>query len=154
MKSLKSITLGIGAAIVLAAGTASAERPLNLANTTWTLQANGTVEQLVINTQGGPGAPGAADCRHIQGEIGNVAEIRGWYCQATGRIHFVHENADSLHGAGLHRQRLGRDLRSALAHGGHDDRAHLRVRRSRRVQLLSEQLTERSAVMVGGPHVG
>jgi hypothetical protein len=96
MKSLKSITLGIGAAIILAAGTASAERPLNLANTTWTLQANGTVEQLVINTQGGPGAPGAADCRHIQGEIGNVAEIRGWYCQATGRIHFVHENADSL----------------------------------------------------------
>ena len=31
----------------------------------------------------------------INGDIGNVAHIRGWYCPSTGRIHFVHRNLDS-----------------------------------------------------------
>jgi hypothetical protein len=92
---MKSIIAFSFAAAVLAVGTAAAARPANLANTTWTLQVNGSEEQLVITTQGGPGAPGAATCRHINGEIGNVADIRGWYCPSTGRVHFVHRNADS-----------------------------------------------------------
>jgi hypothetical protein len=95
MKSLKTITLAVAAATFLAAGTASAERPANIANTTWLLQTNVEVVQLVITSQGGPGAPGAANCRSINGDIGNVAHIRGWYCAATGRIHFVHRNLDS-----------------------------------------------------------
>jgi hypothetical protein len=85
----------VAAAALLAAGTASAERPANLAGTTWTLQTNRESVPLVINTQGGPGAPGAATCRTINGIIGNVAPIRGWYCPSTGRIHFVHQNLDS-----------------------------------------------------------
>ena len=76
--SLKTITLAF-AAVLLAAGTASAERPANLARTFWTLQTNTDIVQLFIATQGGPGAPGAATCRHIDGDIGNVAHIRGWY---------------------------------------------------------------------------
>lgn len=87
--------LAVATATLVAAGTASAERPANLAGTTWTLQTNRDPVQLVITTQGGPGAPGAASCRHINGDIGNVAHIRGWYCPVTGRIHFVHRNAGS-----------------------------------------------------------
>jgi hypothetical protein len=93
--SLRHITFGLATATLLAAGPVSAERPANLANTTWTLQTNREVVDLVITTQGGPGAPGAATCRHINGTIGNVAHIRGWYCPSTGRIHFVHRNAGS-----------------------------------------------------------
>ena len=59
------------------------------------LQTNLDAVLLVINTQGGPGAPGAATCRTINGDIGNVAHIRGMYCPATGRILFVHRNLDS-----------------------------------------------------------
>lgn len=96
MKSpLKTMTFAVAAATFLAASTVSAERPANLAGTIWTLQTNGDVEQLVITTQGGPGAPGAATCRSINGDIGNVAHIRGWYCPSTGRIHFVHRNLGS-----------------------------------------------------------
>jgi hypothetical protein len=82
-------------AALLTAGSAYAQRPANIANTTWTLQTNRSSVQLVITSQGGPGAPGAATCRHISGEIGNVAHVRGWYCPSTGRIHFVHRNLGS-----------------------------------------------------------
>ena len=92
MKFFKTFRLAIAAAALLAAGAASAERPANLAGTTWTLQTNRDAVQLVITTQGGAGAPGAATCRHINGDIGNVAHIRGWYCPSTGRIHFQHKN--------------------------------------------------------------
>ena len=95
MKSFKTIAFVAAAATFLVAGTASAARPANIANTTWTLQTNQTVVTLVINTQSGPGAPGAATCQTINGDIGNVAHIRGWYCGATGRIHFVHRNLGS-----------------------------------------------------------
>ena len=41
MKSpFKTLTFAVAAAASLAAGTASAERPANLAGTTWTLQTN------------------------------------------------------------------------------------------------------------------
>jgi hypothetical protein len=95
MTSLKTITFVVAAATLLVANTASAQRPANIARTTWLLQANLDVVPLVITSQGGPGAPGAATCRHINGDIGNVAHIRGWYCPSTGRIHFVHRNLDS-----------------------------------------------------------
>jgi hypothetical protein len=94
-ESMKSIVMFTIAAAAIATGTAWAARPSNLANTTWTMRVNDSIEQLVITTQGGPGAPGAATCRHINGEIGSVATIRGWYCFSTGRVHFVHRNADS-----------------------------------------------------------
>jgi len=94
--SLKTITFAAAAATLLAAGTAFAARPANLAGTTWTLQTNRDAVQLVINTQSGPGAPGAATCRIINGVLGsNDITIRGFYCPATGRIHFVHRNLDS-----------------------------------------------------------
>jgi len=91
MKSIASLAF---TATLLAAGTASAERPVNLAGTTWTVQANREVVQLVITTQAGPGAPGAETCRHINGQIG-ISSIHGWYCLATGRIHFLHNNLSS-----------------------------------------------------------
>ena len=96
MTSFKTITCAAAAAgLLLFARTASAAGPASLANTNWTLQINGEIVSLVITTQGGPGAPGAATCRHIDGDIGNVAHIRGWYCPSTRRIHFVHRNLDS-----------------------------------------------------------
>lgn len=100
MKSkLKTTSLAIAAAAVLAAsGAASAAPPANLGNTTWTLQTNQDSTQLVITTQGGPGAPGAATCRTINGELGiapaPAIPIRGWYCLST-RIHFLHKNLGS-----------------------------------------------------------
>ena len=92
MKTGLSFALG---AILLATASLSAARPANLANTTWLLQVNNETELLTIATQGGPGAPGAANCRSITGEVRNVAEIRGWYCPSTGRVFFVHSNLDS-----------------------------------------------------------
>ena len=93
MKS--TLSIAVAAAALLAASPASAERPANLGGTTWTLQTNRESVQLVITSQAGPGAPGAETCRHINGDIGNVAHIQGWYCPSTGRIHFVHKNLDS-----------------------------------------------------------
>jgi hypothetical protein len=96
MKSIRSLASGtfLVAGTLLAAGNASAERPENLAGTTWTLLANRDTVQLVIATQAGPGAPGANICRHIDGQIG-IASIHGWYCPSTGRIHFLHNNLSS-----------------------------------------------------------
>lgn len=93
MKS--TIAIALAAAALLAASAASAAPPENLGGTTWTVQTNRDAVQLVITSQGGPGAPGAETCRHINGDIGNVAHIRGWYCPSTGRIHFVHRNLGS-----------------------------------------------------------
>ena len=92
--NIKLVSVAAVAAL-LTAGSAYAQRPANIANSTWTLQTNRSSVQLVITSQGGPGAPGAATCRHINGEIGNVAHVRGWYCPSTGRIHFVHRNLGS-----------------------------------------------------------
>ena len=93
MKS--TLSIAIAASALLATAAASAERPASLAGTTWTLQTNRNPVQLVITTQGNPGAPGALNCRHINGDIGNVANVQGWYCPATGRIHFQHKNLGS-----------------------------------------------------------
>jgi hypothetical protein len=96
--SFKSLAFGVAAAALFAAGSASAERPASLAGTTWTVQTNRDAVQLVIETQGGPGAPGAVNCRTINGHFNISAPeiaIRGWYCPSTGRIHFVHRNLAS-----------------------------------------------------------
>lgn len=94
MKSFKTFRLAVATAAFLAAGAASAQRPESLAGTTWTLQANRTVLQLIINTQSGAGAPGAATCRHINGTLNTTPdiEVRGWYCPSTGRIHLIHRH--------------------------------------------------------------
>ncbi len=97
MKSFNTFKLAVATAALLAAGAASAERPENLRDTTWTMQANRDVLQLVINTQGGPGAPGAAQCRGLNGTLSTTPDIvvTGWYCPSTGRIHLIHRNLDS-----------------------------------------------------------
>jgi hypothetical protein len=96
MKASLSILTTAVAVTIVAASTVFAARPATVANTTWTLQTNRDVGTLFITTQGGPGAPGATNCRAINGHFDNVnVKIRGWYCPSTGRIHFVHRNLDS-----------------------------------------------------------
>ncbi|MBC7940417.1 MAG: hypothetical protein H7Z19_11735 [Chitinophagaceae bacterium] len=98
MKSiLQSSVYALATAACFVAGTAWAQRPTDLSGTTWTLQANRSTAQLVINTQGGAGAPGAAVCQHIDANLNTTPDIKatGWYCPATGRIHLVHRNLDS-----------------------------------------------------------
>jgi hypothetical protein len=92
MKSILSFTL---AATVLAAVTASAAPPASVANRSWILDLDGVTLDVFIDTQGGPGAPGQANCRQIVGKIGGIAPFTGWYCPLTGRIHFVHRNLSS-----------------------------------------------------------
>ncbi len=84
----------VAASTAIAAASAMAAPPANLAGTTWTVQINRDTAQLVITAQGGPGAPGAAVCRTIIGNFG-IPPVRGWYCPATGRIHFRHNNLDT-----------------------------------------------------------
>jgi hypothetical protein len=91
-RAMKSLLLAIGAAAVHLG--ASAAPPENLAGTTWTVQINRGIEQLVITAQGGAGAPGAAKCRALIGTIG-IAPVRGWYCPDTGRFSLLHKNLDS-----------------------------------------------------------
>jgi hypothetical protein len=95
---LKSLSFVIATAGLATSGIASAAPPASIRNTTWTLQTNRESVQLLITTQGGPGAPGAATCRTINGELGiapPTIEIHGWYCPSTGRIHFLHKNLHS-----------------------------------------------------------
>ncbi len=96
MRSIIAIT--VAAVVSLTTYAAAAAPPANLGNTTWTLQANRDSVQLIINSQSGPGAPGAATCRVINGELGIAPPtilVHGWYCPSTGRIHFVHKNVGS-----------------------------------------------------------
>jgi hypothetical protein len=92
--SLRAVAFVAAAVAGVGAGPASAAPPGSLGNTNWTMQVNRDVAQLVITSQSGPGAPGAATCRVINGTFG-IANIRGWYCPVTGRIQFVHKNAGS-----------------------------------------------------------
>lgn len=94
MKSILAITLA--AAALLAPDSASAQRPDRVAPTTWTVQTNLGVAQLFIDTQAGTGAPGSKQCQAITGRFNLIEpeiDINGWYCPATGRIHFLHHNA-------------------------------------------------------------
>ncbi len=94
MKSIFAITLATAALLV--AGSAFAQRPVRIAQTTWTVQTNLGVAQLFIDTQTGTGAPGSKQCQAINGRFSlNEPEIdiNGWYCPGTGAIHFLHHNA-------------------------------------------------------------
>ena len=91
MKSMLSFTI----AIVLTASAASAAPPATVANRTWIFDIDGSSLEVFIDTQAGPGAPGQANCRHVEGKINGIAPISGWYCPATGRIQLVHRNLDS-----------------------------------------------------------
>ena len=69
---------------------ALAAPPANIVGT-WTILVDQSYTTLDISNQGGPGAPGAAQCRVILGTLG-VAPVRGHYCPASGRLHFLHNN--------------------------------------------------------------
>jgi hypothetical protein len=58
---------------------------------TWDVVLANQTEVLVITNQGGPGAPGATNCRLIIGTIG-IAPVRGSYCPASGLFHLLHNN--------------------------------------------------------------
>jgi len=91
---MMSLSLAAAAALMVTGVSALAAPPASVANTTWTVQANQNVEQLVITTQAGPGAPSNETCRGISGKIG-IAPIDGWYCPGSGRIHILHQNLHS-----------------------------------------------------------
>lgn len=82
-------------ATVLATGTVWAAPPASVANRTWILDINGSSEEIFIDTQAGPGAPGNATCRRITGQLRGIPEFSGFYCPLTGRIHIVHRNLSS-----------------------------------------------------------
>jgi hypothetical protein len=90
------ITMKTFFALALAAAAAGAQAapPANIAGSTWTIQINRASDTLVINAQAGPGAPGNATCRIINGTLG-IAPVRGVYCPDTGRITFHHRNIAS-----------------------------------------------------------
>lgn len=79
-------------ALVAAAFTsvASAAPPSNITGS-WSILTGDTYTTLEIAAQGSAGAPGASECHHISGRI-DIADIRGFYCSSSGRIHFVHYN--------------------------------------------------------------
>jgi len=84
--------LAATAGLALTSG-AMAAPPANVVGS-WVILADQTYTTLDISNQGGPGAPGAVECRVILGTIG-VAPIRGHYCPKSGRIHFLHNNLSS-----------------------------------------------------------
>jgi hypothetical protein len=84
----------VAAALLLTTGLAHADRPANLAGTTWTTQIDRDSAQIVILTQSGPGIPGGPTCVTLRGTIG-IAPVRGWYCPEQGDIFLIHENLSS-----------------------------------------------------------
>ncbi len=83
----------LGAALVfgaLSASSAFAAGPANIVGT-WQALVSNKFETLVITAQGGPGAPGASECRIVIGTIG-IAPGGGFYCPGNGRVFFVHNN--------------------------------------------------------------
>ena len=70
---------------------AHAAPPANVTGS-WTLLTDTVYTTLDITGQGASGAPGASECRMIDGTLAGVAPIRGYYCPKSGRIHFLHNN--------------------------------------------------------------
>ena len=83
----------LACAALAAASSASAAPPESVVGL-WSVLAGNSYTTLDIAAQGGAGAPGASECRHINGTIA-IADVRGWYCPSSGRIHFVHYNYTS-----------------------------------------------------------
>lgn len=77
-------------ALLTVATSASAAPPESVRGV-WTLLSGNAYSTLNITAQGGAGAPGASECRHVEGLLG-IADVRGFYCPASGRIHFIHYN--------------------------------------------------------------
>lgn len=73
---------------VICVGTASAAPPASVVGT-WTLLTNQVYGQLIVTNQGAAATPDP--CKVILGTV-NGAYMNGWYCPATGRIHFYHKN--------------------------------------------------------------
>jgi hypothetical protein len=81
-------TAALGA--LMFAASASAAPPESVRGV-WTILTTNGYTTLDIAAQGGAGAPGASECRHINGTV-SIADVRGWYCPESGRIHFIHYN--------------------------------------------------------------
>jgi len=87
------LTAGVALCAWAMASTAAAAPPESVRGV-WTILTGDAYTTLDVTTQGGAGAPGASECRHISGTI-SIADIRGFYCPASGRIHFLHYNFTS-----------------------------------------------------------
>lgn len=92
MKISKRLISSVGVAVCAwaIASTAAAAPPASVTGA-WSILAGDSYTTLDIAAQGAAGAPGASECRHISGTI-SIADIRGFYCPDSGRIHFVHFN--------------------------------------------------------------
>jgi hypothetical protein len=90
-KSLLFLPVALSTTLAaLAAAPASAAPPESVRGA-WVMLTGNSYTTLEISAQGAAGAPGASECRHINGFI-DIADIRGFYCPRSGRIHFVHYN--------------------------------------------------------------
>jgi hypothetical protein len=95
MKIEKHLFLKAGVALCAwAIASSAAAAPPESVRGVWSILAGNANTTLDIAAQGGAGAPGASECRHINGTIG-IADIRGFYCPDSGRIHFLHYNFTS-----------------------------------------------------------
>lgn len=90
MRSLKRI-LSASLALAASAAVSAAAAPPESVRGVWTILTSEGYTTLDISAQGGAGAPGASECRHINGFIA-IADVRGFYCPDSGRIHFIHYN--------------------------------------------------------------
>ena len=87
---LRALAATAGLALTSAA---MAAPPPNVVGS-WVILTDQTYTTLDITNQGGPGAPGATECRVILGSLG-IAPIRGYYCPESGRMHFLHNNVST-----------------------------------------------------------
>ena len=95
MKRRKLLTLSALAALsgLALIPAAFATPPANVTGS-WVILTDQTYTTLDIVSQSGPGAPGAAECRIINGNLG-IAPVRGFYCPDSGHVHFLHNNLAS-----------------------------------------------------------
>jgi hypothetical protein len=90
-KHLPSLPMAIPLAFVALAAMPVSAAPPESVRGTWVIQTTNGYTTLDISAQGGAGAPGASECRHINGFV-DIADVRGFYCPKSGRIHFIHYN--------------------------------------------------------------
>lgn len=92
MKSAARLAAPIATLVLAAAATSTAQAapPASVVGV-WNILTGDSYTTLDVSAQGGAGAHGASECRQINGYIG-IADIRGWYCPASGRVHFLHYN--------------------------------------------------------------
>jgi hypothetical protein len=115
MSDLSKILCTSLVAGALSASAALAAPPANVVGT-WDLLVENAPATLVITNQGGPGAPGASECRLVIGTIG-IAPVRGYYCPESGVIHFLHNN--------LSTGRTARDFTGAVSQDAATNAMHM-----------------------------